>query len=46
MAGWLGADGFEAAEVRYHALPERESLKPNPSDFIQEATLDMVDAVL
>jgi hypothetical protein len=46
LVGYSGADGFESAELRYHPLPERESLKPNPSDFIHEATLDMVDAVL
>jgi len=47
---WLikysGADGFQAAEERYHARPERLSLHPEPSDFIQSATLDMVDGVL
>jgi hypothetical protein len=46
LVGYSGADGFSAAEERYHALPERLSLNPEPSDFIQSATLDMVDGVL
>ena len=45
LVGYSGADGFEAAEERYHSN-ERLLLDPNPSDFIREATLDMVDAVL
>jgi hypothetical protein len=45
VVGYAGADGFEAAEQRYHDRPERLSLEPNPSDFIAAATLDMVDAV-
>ncbi len=46
LVGYSGADGFAAAEARYHASTERLSVDPNPSDFIREATLDMVDAVL
>ena len=46
LVGYSGADGFKAAEERYHALPERLSLNPEPSDFVQAATLDMVDTVL
>jgi hypothetical protein len=45
LVGYSGADGFAAAEDRYHALPDRVSLRPNPSDFLEDATLDMVDAV-
>jgi hypothetical protein len=45
VVGYSGTDGFEAAEDRYHALPERLALDPNPSAFILEATLDMVDAL-
>jgi hypothetical protein len=44
VVGYSGADGFEAAEQRYHALSGRLSLNPNPSDFIESATLDMVEA--
>ena len=44
VVGYSGADGFEAAELRYHDRPERLSLNPNPSDFIEAATLDMVEA--
>jgi ribosomal protein L11 methylase PrmA len=40
------ADGFEAAEQRYHDLPERLAQQPNPSDFVEVATLDMVDRML
>jgi len=46
LVGYSGADGFEAAEKRYHSRPERLAQDPNPSDFIEAATLDMVDAVL
>jgi hypothetical protein len=46
LVGYSGADGFEAAEERYHALPERLSQDPNPSDFVEAATLDMVDGLL
>jgi hypothetical protein len=44
VVGYSGADGFEAAEQRYHDLSGRLSLNPNPSDFIESATLDMVEA--
>jgi hypothetical protein len=43
LVSYSGPDGFQAAEQRYHALPERLSLRPNPSDFVDTATLDMVD---
>ena len=46
LVGYAGADGFEAAEARYHALPERLSQQPNPSDFVETATLDMVEDLL
>jgi hypothetical protein len=46
LVGYSGADGFVAAEDRYHALSGRVALRPNPSDFVEDATLDMVDAVL
>ena len=45
VVGYSGVDGFEAAEARYHASPARLGLTPNPSDFVDTATLDMVDAV-
>jgi hypothetical protein len=45
LVGYSGADGFEAAEDRYHASSTRLSLHPNPSDFVEHATLDMVDEV-
>jgi hypothetical protein len=32
-------------EARYHGSPARLALTPNPSDFVDTATLDMVDAV-
>jgi ribosomal protein L11 methylase PrmA len=43
VVGYAGADGFAAAEERYHASSVRIALDPNPSDFVQDATLDMVD---
>jgi hypothetical protein len=46
LVGYSGADGFESAEVRYHALPERLSQQPNPSDFVEAATLDMVEGLI
>ena len=45
IVGYADADGFQAAEERYHDLPERQALDPNPSDFVESATLDMVDPV-
>lgn len=45
VVGYSGPDRFDAAEERYHALPERLSLDPNPSDFIDTATLDMVEGL-
>ena len=45
VVGYPAADGFKAAEERYHALPERLSLHPNPSDFVETATLDMVEGL-
>jgi hypothetical protein len=45
VVGYSGADGFKAAEARYHGSPARVRLTPNPSDFVDTATLDMVDAV-
>jgi hypothetical protein len=44
LVGYAGVDGFDAAEGRYHASPARLALRPDPSDFIEGATLDMVDA--
>lgn len=42
VVGYAGADGFAAAEERYHASSARFGLDPNPSDFVASATLDMV----
>ena len=46
VVGYAGAEGFEAAEERYHASAARLGLDPNPSDFVESATLDMVADVL
>ncbi len=46
LISYSDADGFEAAEKRFHDLPERLAQDPNPSDFVETATLDMVDPVL
>jgi hypothetical protein len=43
LVGYCGTDGFESAEARYHALPDRLSQRPNPSAFVDAATLDMVE---
>jgi NIPSNAP protein len=45
VVGYAEADGFAAAEDRYHASSERLGLDPNPSDFVESGTLDMVHAV-
>jgi hypothetical protein len=45
VVGYAAPDGFKAAEERFHALPERLSLHPNPSDFVETATLDMVEGL-
>ena len=46
LVGYSGGDGFEAAEERYHALAGTTIATPNPSDFVEAATLDMVDGLL
>ncbi len=46
VVAYSGEDGFASAEARYHALPERLSQDPNPSDFVENATLDMVDSLM
>jgi hypothetical protein len=46
VVGYRGSDGFDAAEARYHALPERLLLRPNPSDVVAEATLVMVESLV
>jgi hypothetical protein len=46
LVGYSGSDGFVAADERYHAHPERLALDPNPADFIEATTLDMVDPLL
>jgi len=46
LVGYAGDDGFEVAEERYHSSAARRSLTPEPSDFIDEATLDMVEPLL
>lgn len=43
LVGYSGPDGFDAAEQRYHALPDRLALHPDPSSFVDTATLDMVE---
>jgi NIPSNAP len=45
LVGYSGADGFAAAEERYHSSSARVALDPDPSDFIEHAELDMVDGV-
>lgn len=45
VVGYDGSDGFTAAEDRYHALPHRRALDPEPSSFIAAATLDMVEVL-
>jgi hypothetical protein len=46
LVGYAAADGFESAEARYHALPERLAQHPDPSDFVEAATLDMVERLV
>jgi hypothetical protein len=45
VVGYSGGEGFSEAEDRYHASSDRLSLDPDPSDFVERATLDMVEAV-
>ena len=40
-----GPDSFDVADDRYHALPARASLNPEPSDFIKEARRTRVTPV-
>lgn len=37
VVGYEGEDGFEAAEQRYYASPERDAISPNPSSFVASA---------
>ena len=46
LVSYSDADGFEAAEKRYHDLQARLAQDPNPSDFVEAATLDIVDPML
>jgi NIPSNAP len=46
LVGYAGDDGFEAAEERYHNSPARLALQPDPSDFVAQAKLDMVEALV
>lgn len=43
VVAYDGVDGFDAAEARYHALPERNALDPEPSSFIAEARISRVE---
>jgi hypothetical protein len=40
-----GDDTFDAAEQRYHTLPAREALRPEPSKWIAAARITRVAAV-
>jgi hypothetical protein len=46
LIGYPGADGFDAANDRYYASEQRSSLRPEPSELIEEAKKVMVDPVL
>ena len=46
LIGYSGADGFDAANDRYYASEQRSSLRPEPSELINEARKVMVDPVL
>lgn len=46
LIGYSGADGFDAANGRYYASEQRSSLRPEPSELIEEARKVMVDPVL
>jgi hypothetical protein len=45
VLGYDGADGFDAAEERYHSLADRGALDPEPSSFVQTAQITRVAAV-
>jgi hypothetical protein len=46
LIGYPGTDGFDAANDRYYASEQRSSLRPEPSELIEEAKKVMVDPVL
>ena len=46
LVSYSGADGFDSAKARYHALPDRLAQHPNPSNFVETATLDMVEDLM
>jgi hypothetical protein len=45
LIGYSGIDGFDAANSRYYASERRTSLRPEPSELIEEASKVMVDPV-
>ena len=45
VLGYDGADGFDAAELRYHARTDRLALDPDPSSFVRTAQITRVAAV-
>lgn len=45
VLGYEGADGFVAADDRYYSSAARTALDPDPSDLVEAATSEMVDAV-
>ena len=46
VLGYDGADGFDAADDRYHALSERRALDPEPSSFLDAVRISRVVTVV
>ena len=43
VLGYEDADGFDAADKRYHTIPARIELEPEPSDLVEVARRVRVD---
>jgi hypothetical protein len=46
IIGYDGPDGFAAADDRYYASEERKRLSPDPAQYIESASNQMMRSVL
>ena len=46
LIGYVGADGFQAADDRYYASSQRRAVQPDPAELVEEARHTMVDAAM
>lgn len=46
IIGYAGDDGFDAADDRYYASPERAALDPDPAQWFESAEATRLSSVL